>query len=121
MTPRFKESRLRHRRFGRNGRGARGGGHHADSPGLLVIIDAIKESRDIFQRMNRYGIHRIAETLRVLFFMTMALLDDGAILSIAYGNVRYKNKPEAWNMRMVLGASTVIGVIGVISAFDLFI
>jgi len=35
-----------------------------------VIIDAIKESRKIFQRMNSYAIYRIAETLRVLFFMS---------------------------------------------------
>ena len=108
------------------------------SPGLSVIIDAIKESRRIFQRMNSYAIYRIAETLRVLFFMTLAilifnfypltavmivmlaLLNDGAILSIAYDNVHYKNQPEAWNMRMVLGISTVLGVIGVVAAFGLF-
>ena len=36
------------------------------TPGLTVIIDAIKESRRIFQRMNSYAIYRIAETLRVL-------------------------------------------------------
>ncbi|PIZ04233.1 MAG: plasma-membrane proton-efflux P-type ATPase [Gammaproteobacteria bacterium CG_4_10_14_0_8_um_filter_38_16] len=108
------------------------------TPGLSVIIDAIKESRRIFQRMNSYAIYRIAETLRVLFFMTLAilvfnfypltavmivmlaLLNDGAILSIAYDNVHYKNQPEAWNMRVVLGIATVLGVIGVVSAFLLF-
>src|SRR5665648_103299 len=108
------------------------------TPGLSVIIDAIKESRKIFQRMNSYAIYRIAETLRVLFFMTLAilifnfypvtavmivmlaLLNDGAILSIAYDNVIYKDKPEVWNMRLVLGISTVLGVIGVVSAFGLF-
>ena len=108
------------------------------TPGLSVIIDAIKESRRIFQRMNSYAIYRIAETLRVLLFMTLsilvfnfypvtavmivmlALLNDGAILSIAYDNVHYKNQPEVWNMRMVLGISTVLGIIGVVSAFGLF-
>ena len=106
--------------------------------GLSVIIDAVKESRRIFQRMNSYATYRIAETLRVLFFMTLAilvfnfypvtavmivmlaLLNDGAILSIAYDNVHYKDKPEAWNMRLVLGISTVLGLIGVVSAFGLF-
>jgi H+-transporting ATPase len=106
--------------------------------GLSVIIDAIKESRKIFQRMNSYAIYRIAETLRVLLFMTLAilifnfypltavmivmlaLLNDGAILSIAYDNVLYKDKPEAWNMRMVLGIATVLGVIGPVAAFGLF-
>jgi H+-transporting ATPase len=108
------------------------------TPGLSVIIDAIKESRKIFQRMNSYAIYRIAETLRVLFFMTLAilifnfypvtavmivmlaLLNDGAILSIAYDNAHYKDQPEAWNMRVVLGISTVLGIIGVVSAFGLF-
>jgi H+-transporting ATPase len=37
--------------------------------GLSVMIDAIKESRKIFQRMNSYAIYRIAETLRVLLFI----------------------------------------------------
>ena len=108
------------------------------TPGLSVIIDAIKESRKIFQRMNSYAIYRIAETLRVLLFMTLsilifnfypvtavmivmlALLNDGAILSIAYDNVHYKNQPEAWNMRMVLGIATVLGLVGPIAAFGLF-
>jgi H+-transporting ATPase len=108
------------------------------TPGLTVIIDAIKESRKIFQRMNSYAIYRIAETLRVLLFMTLAilifnfypltavmivmlaLLNDGAILSIAYDKVHYKDKPEAWNMRMVLGVATVLGVLGPVAAFGLF-
>jgi len=42
--------------------------------GLSVIIDAIKESRRIFQRMNSYAIYRITETLRVLLFMTLSIL-----------------------------------------------
>ena len=108
------------------------------TPGLSVVIDAIKESRRIFQRMNSYAIYRIAETLRVLLFMTLAilvfnfypltavmivmlaLLNDGAILSIAYDNVHYKDAPEAWNMRLVLGIATVLGIIGVMAAFGLF-
>ncbi len=108
------------------------------TPGLSVIIDAIKESRRIFQRMNSYAIYRIAETLRVLLFMTLAilifnfypltavmivmlaLLNDGAILSIAYDNVHYKDEPEAWNMRLVLGIATVLGVVGPIASFGLF-
>ncbi|MDR3623518.1 MAG: plasma-membrane proton-efflux P-type ATPase [Chlamydiales bacterium] len=107
------------------------------TPGLSVIIDAIKESRRIFQRMNSYAIYRIAETLRILLFMTLAilvfnfypltavmivilaLLNDGAILSIAYDNVHHKSQPEAWNMRIVLGIATVLGIIGVFSSFGL--
>ena len=44
------------------------------APGLSVIIEAIKQSRKIFQRMNSYAMYRITETLRVLLFMTFAIL-----------------------------------------------
>jgi len=50
----------------------------------------------------------------------LALLNDGAILSIAYDNVRYRNGPEAWNMRVVMGVATVLGLVGPAAAFGLF-
>ena len=108
------------------------------APGLSVIIDAIKESRKIFQRMTSYTIYRMAETIRVLLLMTLsilafnfypvtavmivllALLNDGAILSIAYDNVHYADKPEVWNMPRVLGIATILGITGVIASFGLF-
>ena len=108
------------------------------APGLSVIIDAIKESREIFVRMNSYAMYRIAETLRVLLFMTLAivafnffpvtaimivmlaLLNDAAILSIAYDNVRARDQPESWDMRMVLTIATVLGLVGPLAAFGLF-
>ncbi len=107
-------------------------------PGLSVIIDSIKESRKIFQRMNNYSLYRIAETIRVLLFMTvsiivfnfypvtaimivlLALLNDAPIMTIAYDNVTYSNEPERWNMRMVLMVSTFLGIIGVGSSFGIF-
>ncbi len=108
------------------------------TPGLSVIIDAVKESRKIFQRMNNYATYRIAETIRVLLFMTLsilafnfypvtavmivllALLNDGAILSIAYDRAKISDKPEKWNMPAVLGLATVLGVIGVFASFGIF-
>ena len=104
-------------------------------PGLSVIIDAIKQSRMIFQRMQSYAIYRIAETIRVLFFIALsiiafnvypvtavmivllALLNDVPIMAIAYDNVRYSDQPETWNMRIVLGAGTFLGFIGVFFSF----
>ena len=107
-------------------------------PGLSVIIDAIKESRKIFRRMTNYAIYRIAETIRVLLFLTLAIMifnfypvtalmivllaimNDGAMLAIAYDNVHYSNQPETWNMRQVLGISSILGIFGVLSSFGLF-
>jgi H+-transporting ATPase len=108
------------------------------SPGLSVIVHAIQESRKIFQRMQSYAIYRIAETIRVLLFMTLsilvfnfypvtavmivllALLNDGAILSIAYDRVRYSDEPEVWQMPIVLSVATILGVAGVLASFGLF-
>lgn len=104
-------------------------------PGLSVIIDAIKESRKIFQRMNSYATYRIAETIRVLFFITLsiiifnfypvtaimivllALLNDFAIMSIAYDRAEYALKPSHWDMTLVLGMATFLGLIGTVSSF----
>ena len=130
MMPCAEESRLRNWVSGATDAARAAAAIVLMLPGLSVIIDSIKESRKIFERMNSYAIYRIAETLRVLFFMTvailifnfypltavmivmLALLNDGAILSIAYDNVKYKDQPEAWNMRMVMGIATVLGIIG---------
>jgi H+-transporting ATPase len=107
-------------------------------PGLSVIIDAFKESRRIFQRMNTYAIYRIAETVRVLFFIVatilafnfypvtalmivlLALFNDVPIMAIAYDNVRYSNKPEKWKMREVLTVSSLLGIVGVFVSFGIY-
>jgi len=108
------------------------------TPGLSVIIDAIKASRKTFQRMASYATYRIAETIRVLLFMTLsilifnfypvtavmivllAILNDGSILSIAYDRTRYSMMPEKWNMPVVLGIASMLGLAGVVASFGLF-
>ncbi len=106
-------------------------------PGLSVIIDAIKESRKIFQRMTNYTIYRITETIRMMLFITLsiivfrfypvtalmvallALLNDLPIMSIAYDNVRYSREPERWDFRTVLTMASFLGAIGVITSFTI--
>ena len=108
-------------------------------PGLSVIIDAVMQSRKIFQRMNNYAIYRICETLRILFFITaaiivfnvypvtalmivlLAILNDLPVITIAYDNVRVSKFAEKWDMRRILGIATYLGIIGVFSSFGLFV
>jgi len=108
------------------------------APGLSVIVDAIKEARRIFERMNSYAIYRIAETLRVLLFMTaaivifdfypvtaimiiiLALLNDGPIMLIAYDNTRLAERPTRWHMPRVIAIASVLGVMGVFASFVWF-
>ncbi len=108
------------------------------APGLSVIIDAVRLARVIFARMTSYAIYRIAETVRVLLLITisiiafnffpmtaimivlLAVLNDGAILSIAYDHVRGAERPASWDMRSVLVMATVLGLAGLVASFTLF-
>ncbi len=105
------------------------------APGLSIIINAIEESRRIFERMNSYSIYRITETIRIMFFMVasilafrfypvtvimiilLALLNDIPILTIAYDNTSLEKKPLRWNMKRILTISTVLGLTGIVSTF----
>ncbi len=108
------------------------------APGLRVIIDAIKESRKIFERMKSYTIFRIAETIRIIIFMTLAiviydfypitaimiivlaLLNDIPIMTIAYDNTKVRQKPVRWDMKEIFVLASWLGVAGVLSSFFLF-
>ena len=108
------------------------------SPGLMVIVDAIKQARITFERMKSYTIFRIAETIRIIVFMTLAivvfnfypltalmiivlaLLNDIPILAIAYDNTKVRPAPVRWDMKEMLILSTWLGLAGVISSFLLF-
>ena len=108
------------------------------APGLSVINDAIKQARITFERMKSYSIFRIAETIRIILFMTLAivvfnfypitalmiiilaLLNDIPILAIASDHTKVDSKPVRWNMPEILIVSSVLGIAGVISSFLLF-
>ncbi|UXD21813.1 cation-transporting ATPase [Ignicoccus pacificus DSM 13166] len=108
------------------------------TPGLRVIIDGFKVARQIFKRMESYAIYRIAETIRVLFFMTLsilifqfypittimiillALLNDIPILTIAYDNVEIPQRPVRWIYGELEMLSFWLGTAGVLSSFTLF-
>jgi H+-transporting ATPase len=107
-------------------------------PGLSVIARAIEEARRIFERMTSYATFRIAETVRVLLFMTLSILvfdfypvtaimivllaifNDVPIMMIAYDNVRVAEKPVRWDMHRVLTLSVFLGALGVVATFGLF-
>jgi len=108
------------------------------APGLRVIVDAIEQARITFERMKSYTIFRIAETIRIIVFMTLsivvfqfypvtalmiivlALLNDIPILAIAYDNTKVQPKPVRWDMKEMLVLSSWLGTAGVLSSFLLF-
>ena len=108
------------------------------APGLQVINDAIKEARITFERMKSYATFRIAETIRIILFMTLsivvfdfypitalmiillALLNDIPILAIAYDNTKVDRSPVRWNVPGLLTVSSILGIAGVIASFVLY-
>ena len=108
------------------------------SPGLSVIIDAIRLSRKIFLRMDSYCLYRVVETVRILIFTTLAILwfgsypvtvvmlvilaliNDGSMVTIAYDNTLTPSRPLRWDMPRLLIMSSVIGVVGVVETLLLY-
>jgi H+-transporting ATPase len=98
-------------------------------PGLGVIIDAIKTSRHIYQRMLTWVINKVTKVIQVIGLLTvgffwfhntvvsllgMALLifaNDFVTMSLATDNVEYTANPNKWNVRNITFASLVVGIL----------
>jgi H+-transporting ATPase len=98
-------------------------------PGVGVIIDAIKTSRHIYQRMLTWVINKVTKVIQVIGLLTvgffwfhdtvvsllgMALLifaNDFVTMSLATDNVEYTANPNKWNVRNITFASLVIGIL----------
>ena len=107
------------------------------APGLSTIVNAIVESRKIFERIQSYVYYRIAMTLDIMFVVVMsyvffgfqpltaimivalALLDDIPIMTIGYDNVLPAPKPVRWRMHRILVFSSLMGLLAIAQSFGL--
>ncbi|KAJ0396598.1 hypothetical protein ATCC90586_004060 [Pythium insidiosum] len=107
------------------------------SPGLSVIITAIRMSREIFLRMKNYAMYSIAMTVRIVFtfgiltvawnwyfptllVVILAILNDGTILTISKDNVKASPLPDSWKLKQVFVASICFGIWLTISTVVMF-
>lgn len=114
------------------------------APGLSTIVTAIVTSRKIFQRMKNFVIYRVACTEQLLFFffiscifyhpsqynaawpahfaipvialVTITILNDGTIISVAYDNVHASMMPEKWDLNILYIVSSAIGMTALASS-----
>jgi len=109
------------------------------APGLSTVIDAIDESRKIFERIINYVLFRVAMTLDIMFVVVLttlffgfspltavmiiliALLDDVPIMTIAYDNTLLPKDPVRWHMRRLLLVSGFMGLMAVAQTFGLLL
>jgi H+-transporting ATPase len=98
-------------------------------PGVGVIIDAIKTSRHIYQRMLTWVINKVTKVIQVVGLLTIGFLwfhdtvisllgmtllifaNDFVTMSLATDNVEYTANPNTWNVRNIAFASLIVGAL----------
>ena len=101
-------------------------------PGIGVIVEAIKTSRHIYQRMLTWVINKVTKVIQVIGLLTvgffwfhdlvvsllgMVLLifaNDFVTMSLATDNVKYTANPNKWNVRNITFASLLVGALLVV-------
>ncbi len=103
--------------------------------GLEVIIDAVKESRRIFERMATYAMVKVAKVFQIVGFVAITFIAFGFIpitpfllilltftndmvnIAISTDNAYYSGKPDKWNIKSIMYSSGVIGALLIVQAF----
>ena len=101
-------------------------------PGTKVIIEAIKTSREIYQRMLTWVVNKVTKVIQfvgllvlgffwlhhaVLSILGMVLLvfaNDFVTMSLATDNVETTSSPNVWNVKNITLASLIIGALLVV-------
>ncbi len=96
--------------------------------GIDVIINAVKESRRIFERMITYTIAKISKVMQIIMFIAVVFVafrfipilpfqlilliftNDIVNISIATDNARYSQGPDTWHVRAIVYSSFAIGL-----------
>lgn len=98
------------------------------TPGLSPIVEGIKISRVIFQRLRSYALYRITSTIHFLIFffvvtlaedwqmppillIIISVLNDAATLIMAVDNVSISPTPDMWRLRLLMFLSCVLAVV----------
>jgi H+-transporting ATPase len=100
--------------------------------GIGVIIDAIKTSRKIYQRMLSWVINKVSKVIQFIGLLTigffwlhdivisllgMVLLvfaNDFVTMSLATDNVKHTSNPNKWNVKNITLSSLLIGTMLVV-------
>jgi H+-transporting ATPase len=96
-------------------------------PGTKVIIEAVKTSRQIYQRMLTWTLNKITKSIQFLALLTVGFVwfhdviisisglmlivfvNDFMTLSLATDNAESTNNPNKWNVRNITIASVILG------------
>ncbi len=106
-------------------------------PGISVIVDAIKTSRKIYQRMLTWVINKVTKVIEFMGLLTVGFLwlhhvvlsllgmtllvfaNDFVTMSLATDNVEHTTNPNKWNVKNITIASVFPGMLLILG--DIFI
>ncbi len=104
------------------------------SPGIKAIVDAVKESRSIFERMISYTLMKISRIMQVAFFLSaaflilgfmpiraiqliiMIFLNDIISITLSLDNQQYSSKPDTWDVKSIFTSSLIFSLFLIIEA-----
>lgn len=103
--------------------------------GIGVIIEAVKESRRIFERMLTYTMTKVARVVQIVGFIAILFLgmhgfiaitpfllillmftNDISNIAIATDNALYSKIPDIWRIRSIMYSMGVIGMLLIVQA-----
>ena len=113
------------------------------SPGIEPIVNAVKESRSIFERMISYTLNKVTRIFQIAFFLSIAFiilkflpiravqlilmifLNDIGSIALSTDKESYSKRPDAWDIKAIFYASTLFGAmvileVGILAYFGLF-
>lgn len=98
------------------------------SDGIEPIVNAIIESRSIFERMITYTINKVSRIIQIAFFLAaaflvlkflpirtiqlilMIFLNDIGSITLSTDREKYSAKPDTWSLKTIFSASLIFGV-----------
>jgi H+-transporting ATPase len=105
------------------------------TPGLSNILEAVKTSRRIYQRMLTYTLNKIIKTFQIALFLSFGFIftgefvvtpllivlllfaNDFVTMSISTDNVSYSNKPDRWRVRTLMQVAFILAIPALILSF----
>ncbi len=109
------------------------------TPGLSRIVDAVKTSRKIYQRMLTYTINKIIKTLEISILLGVGLMfakefiitpslivlllftNDLITMSIATDRVSFSRKPDRWKVKKLMGTGIFFASLILLFSFSLLL
>lgn len=108
------------------------------APGLSNILDAVKESRRIYQRMLTYTLNKIIKTFQIALFLSLGFIisgefvvtplliilllfaNDFVTMSLATDHVSYSPKPDRWRIAPLMVAAFGLALPVLLLSFAFF-